>query len=60
MQIDAGAIGITCAKLGEAETLADAGITDIFVCYPLVTEIKVRRLAALARRPGMTDLHHRR
>ena len=54
MQLDAGAVGITCAKLGEAETLADAGITDIFVCYPLVTAMKVRRLAALARRPGMT------
>ncbi|MGI8854963.1 MAG: alanine racemase [Thermomicrobiales bacterium] len=54
MQIDAGAVGITCAKLGEAETLADAGITDIFICYPLVTAMKVRRLTALARRPGMT------
>jgi D-serine deaminase-like pyridoxal phosphate-dependent protein len=54
MQIEAGAVGITCAKLGEAEILADAGITDIFVCYPLVTALKVRRLAALARRPGMT------
>jgi D-serine deaminase-like pyridoxal phosphate-dependent protein len=53
MQMDAGAVGITCAKLGEAETLADAGMTDIFVCYPLVMAIKVRRLAALARRPGM-------
>ena len=54
MQMDAGAVGITCAKLGEAEAMADAGITDIFVCYPLVTAMKVRRLAALARRPGMT------
>ena len=50
MQLDAGAIGVTCAKLGEAEALADAGITDIFICYPLVTERKARRLAALARR----------
>jgi len=54
MQLDAGAVGITCAKLGEAEAMADGRITDIFVCYPLVTEMKVRRLAALARRPGMT------
>jgi len=53
MQLDAGAVGITCAKLGEAEAMADGGITDIFICYPLVTEQKVRRLAALARRPGM-------
>lgn len=53
MQRDAGAVGVTCAKLGEAESLADAGLTDIFICYPLVTERKARRLAALARRPGV-------
>ena len=28
MQIDAGAIGITCQKIGEAEVMADAGIRD--------------------------------
>lgn len=53
LQLDAGAVGVTCAKLGEAETLADAGFDDIFLCYPLVTEIKARRLAALARRAGV-------
>jgi D-serine deaminase-like pyridoxal phosphate-dependent protein len=53
MQLDAGAIGLTCAKIGEAETLADAGFTDFFLCYPIVTELKARRLAALARRPGV-------
>src|SRR6202040_927827 len=31
MQMAAGAIGITCAKLGEAEVMADAGIRDILV-----------------------------
>ena len=31
MQIAAGAIGITCAKLGEAEVMADAGIRDILI-----------------------------
>src|SRR5262245_4970532 len=50
MQLDAGAVGITCAKVSEAEAMADAGVTDIFVAYPLVTERKARRLAALARR----------
>nr|MDQ6907935.1 alanine racemase [Chloroflexota bacterium] len=45
MQRDAGAVGITCAKLGEAEAMADGGMTDIFICYPLVTEQKARRLA---------------
>ena len=33
-QIDAGAIGIACAKIGEAEVFADAGITDIRLPYP--------------------------
>lgn len=35
MQIAAGAVGICCAKLGEAEIFADAGITDIRLPYPL-------------------------
>ncbi len=34
-QIERGAIGICCAKLGEAEVLADAGISDIRLAYPL-------------------------
>lgn len=53
LQLAAGAVGVTCAKLGEAEALADAGIDDIFICYPIVTELKARRLVALARRPGV-------
>jgi len=53
MQLEVGAVGVTCAKLGEAEALADTGITDIFICYPLVTAQKAQRLLALARRPGM-------
>ena len=35
MQIDAGAVGVCCAKLGEAEVLADAGIADIRLPYPI-------------------------
>ena len=53
MQLAAGAIGVTCAKIGEAEALADAGLTDFFIAHPLVTVAKARRLAALARRPGV-------
>src|SRR5262245_50316396 len=34
-QIDAGAAGICCAKLGEADVFADAGVTDIRLPYPL-------------------------
>ncbi|MBO8140755.1 MAG: alanine racemase [Firmicutes bacterium] len=46
-QIRAGAAGITVAKLGEAEVMLDAGITDILVAYPIVGELKLRRLQRL-------------
>jgi D-serine deaminase-like pyridoxal phosphate-dependent protein len=45
--IAAGAIGLTCAKLGEAEVMAQAGIRDLLIANPLASPIKVRRLAAL-------------
>ena len=50
MQVRAGAVGITCAKLGEAEVMSSAGIEDIFIAYSLVGETKMRRLVALAKR----------
>ncbi len=50
MQARYGASGITVAKLGEAEVMADAGIDDIVVVYPLWGESKWKRLADLARR----------
>ncbi len=43
MQIDAGACGITCAKVTEAEVMAENGIEDIFIAYPLVGEHKLKR-----------------
>ncbi|MEU7893343.1 alanine racemase [Nonomuraea sp. NPDC049152] len=50
MQLEAGASGITCAKLGEAEIMADAGIDDILLAFPIWGEPKLRRLAALRER----------
>ena len=50
MQLDLGARGITVAKLGEAEVMADAGIRDILIAYPLIGGLKLARLAALAKR----------
>jgi D-serine deaminase-like pyridoxal phosphate-dependent protein len=47
---DRGADGFLCAKLNEAEALADAGLTDLFIANQVVGPIKVRRLAELARR----------
>ena len=48
-QIDAGAIGITCAKLGEAEVLAASGIKDILIANQIVGKTKINRLVNLAR-----------
>jgi D-serine deaminase-like pyridoxal phosphate-dependent protein len=48
MQVDAGAVGITCQKLGEAEVMAAAGFEDILITYPLVGEQKADRLVALS------------
>jgi D-serine deaminase-like pyridoxal phosphate-dependent protein len=39
-----------CAKLNEAEVLADAGLTDILVANQVVGPTKLQRLAALAQR----------
>jgi len=50
MQLDAGAEGVTVAKLGEAEVMADAGVEDILVAYPIVGEQKLVRLRALLER----------
>lgn len=50
MQLASGAGGITVAKLGEAEVMADAGIDDVLIAYPLVGERKLARLRALAER----------
>lgn len=46
MQIEAGAVGICCAKLGEAEVFAAAGIDDIRVPYP-VNPFNAERVIAL-------------
>ncbi|MDF2757890.1 MAG: alanine racemase domain protein [Thermomicrobiales bacterium] len=51
MQLAAGAVGLTCAKLGEAEVLVEqGGVTDILIAYPIVGEIKIRRLLHLLDR----------
>jgi len=45
----AGAIGVTCAKVSEAEVMAWAGITDILIANQVVARHKIRRLANLCR-----------
>ena len=53
-QVELGACGITCQKLGEAEIMADAGLDDILISYPLLGGTKALRLAALARRVSVS------
>jgi D-serine deaminase-like pyridoxal phosphate-dependent protein len=50
LQLNAGAIGITVAKLGEAEVLADAGLGPILMANQVVGPIKIDRLMALRAR----------
>ncbi len=47
--LSAGAIGITCAKLGEAEIMAAAGIRDILIANQIVGDLKIARLVHLQR-----------
>ena len=53
MQIDEGAVGICCAKIGEAEVFADAGITDIRLPYPL-NPVNAKRVFALCDRVALS------
>jgi D-serine deaminase-like pyridoxal phosphate-dependent protein len=54
MQHDAGAASATCAKLGEAEVLVDAGVFDeILIANQIVGEQKIKRLLALMDRVHM-------
>jgi D-serine deaminase-like pyridoxal phosphate-dependent protein len=53
-QIAAGAAGVCCAKLGEAEALSAAGIPNILITSPIVGPAAVSRLTALAKTtPGL-------
>ena len=47
--LQAGALGITCAKLGEAEVMAAAGIRDILIANQVVGASKIARLVRLLR-----------
>ena len=47
-QIEAGAVGLTVATIGEAEVFADAGFTDLFIAYPVLASGPEGRAAARA------------
>ena len=49
-QLEAGAVGLTLAKIGEVEVMANAGADDVFLAYEVIGGPKLPRLIALARR----------
>jgi 3-hydroxy-D-aspartate aldolase len=49
-QIAAGAIGVCCQKVSEAEALVEGGVPDVLVSNEIVGAAKIERLAALSRR----------
>ena len=49
-QLEAGALGVCCAKIGEAEALVEGGITGILITSPVAAPRAIERLAALAQR----------
>ena len=52
--MDAGAIGVCAAKVGEAEILADGGIREILIPNQVVGATKIRRLFGVSARSNVT------
>jgi D-serine deaminase-like pyridoxal phosphate-dependent protein len=53
-QIEAGASGITTAKLGEAEIMVNHGITDILIAFPILGKKKLNRFSQLLEKAQLT------
>jgi D-serine deaminase-like pyridoxal phosphate-dependent protein len=55
LQLAAGAFGVTCAKVGEAEVMVnDAGVEDVLLAYPTIGDHKIERLVALLDKARVT------
>jgi len=55
LQIAAGAIGLTCAKVGEAEVMInEAGVEDVLLAYPTIGDHKIERLTNLQDKARIT------
>jgi D-serine deaminase-like pyridoxal phosphate-dependent protein len=52
-QVQAGAAGIACATLGEADAMIEAGLTDVLITRAVVGPAKAAHAAALARRANL-------
>ena len=54
MQLESGAVGLTVAKVGEAEVMLGSGAPDLLVNYPVIGRSKLKRLAEVARKARVT------
>ena len=55
LQLAAGAFGVTCAKVGEAEVMVnDASVEDVLLAYPTIGDHKIERLVALQDKARVT------
>ncbi|MFS0777841.1 D-TA family PLP-dependent enzyme [Neobacillus sp. 3P2-tot-E-2] len=50
LQVEAGAVGVTTAKISEAEVMASGGIKDILIAYPISNPDKINRLIKLIQK----------
>lgn len=53
-QVALGAVGLTVAKVGEAEVMVDSGTPDLLVAYPIIGRSKLDRLMQVARKAQIT------
>ena len=53
MQLEHGAIGVSSAKLAEAEVMVQGGITDVLITSEIVGRAKINRLVGLSRRANL-------
>src|SRR6516225_477715 len=49
MQIEHGAVGLTVAKVGEAEVMAGVGFDDVLLAYPIYGAEKLQKLVTIAK-----------
>lgn len=54
LQLTKGAVGLTVAKVGEAEVMLETGTPDLLVAYPIVGQRKLERLVEVAKRTKVT------
>lgn len=50
MQVEHGAVGVTCATVSEAEVMVAGGITDVFIAYPLLGDYQLTKAAELNKK----------